>query len=100
MGAPTLSPAPAFQAAGLDEVTGGKSSRSLRWPALQSSPHVALEASQGLGLRTALSPCAGGEGGAPGEEADPGVGGRESAGVPIRTEEAVVLSGALHAAVG
>lgn len=62
----------------------GKSSLSLRWPALQSQPAP----------RTGWVP---GAPSAPGGEEEPGVWG---AGGLVRTEEAVVLPGALHAAVG
>lgn len=84
---PFLLPPPASGAAGQLETASGsqqKSSQSLRWPALQSQPAP----------RTGWVP---GAPSARGGEEESGVWG---AGVPVRTEEAVVLPGALHAAVG
>lgn len=67
--------------------------------ALQSAPASTPHrmGSGGSGLRAALRPSASGEGGSWVKKRSQGSG---SARVPVRTEEAVVLPGALHAAVG
>lgn len=93
-------PPPASGAAGLLEIAAAsgqeKSSSFLWWPALQPPPALRAGWVPGPWAPRSSPGGAGEEGGAGGEE-ELGVGG---AGVPVHTKEAVVLPGALHAAVG
>lgn len=103
---PFLLPPPASGAAALLEAAATNwqenFSPRLLWPALQPQSASRTGRVQGSsGFRAALTPLAGKEGGAPAgdEEQSWGAGG-VGVGMLVRTEEAVVLPGALHAAVG
>lgn len=75
--------------------SAGKVLRSLRWPPRSPSAHLAPSGFRGL--PAPRSPRSAGPVGGAGVEKRIGAWG---AGVRVLTEEAVVLSGALHAAVG
>lgn len=103
---PPFLPPPASGAAALLEAAATNwqenFSPRLLWPALQPQSASRNGRVQGSsGFRAALTPLAGKEGGAPAgdEEQSWGAGGG-GVGMLVRTEEAVVLPGALHAAVG